>query len=508
MPHLGRPGIDLDEIGVSRVRVQHEIKSMHPRKLKPPNHFLDRVRHVGVFDETHHTGWPGQVSLVDHLEVKAGEYSSFPAGHRAGSLAPRHKRLRVDHGSVAKQRRPYQSLVAVHDRSLYRSGHQRRRLQGAKSAFNLFEGMDQANSVPTRGSVHLQDRRKPRSRNPFSELIDVGYDFSFRGADTFLPRQVHKCGSRIGCGKALRRSQRTLDQFADCPPRFPAHLFPFVQMMQVTGGQIVTGNDEIRRCGCDRIGQALQRHQAAVSIGPAHRSHLAEHMPAGTQGLDRASGPGQSQPEPNRWDPTGCRSDQYCRLHREPTRLASSRTERSPYKVEPPTALMIISSRSSGKRWKEILTWLTCCALRWLRRVPFTRLVMVAKIELRSSRVISVNIRPTTQSSLYQPVTSVSLIFESRTDKTLASVFRFFSEAGAPPTPSRARRKDFRERCALLLSRENMRRKASSWSVLRLATEPSSRRTAACEISVRVRRPFTIILRLVLRPVLKWRNVS
>jgi hypothetical protein len=110
-------------------------------------------------------------------------------------------------------------------------------------------------------------------------------------------------------GEAFGRSEGTLNLRANRLSSFPASALPIVQLVQVMGGQVVTGNDAIRVRGCDRVRERLQRHQAPVGMGLAHRIHLAKRVSRRTDGVHGAPGLGQSHGQTRGREPPGrCRN--------------------------------------------------------------------------------------------------------------------------------------------------------------------------------------------------------
>src|ERR1700722_8559308 len=118
--------------------------------------------------------------------------------------------------------------------------------------------------------------------------------------------------------------------------------------------------------------------------------------------------------------------------------------------------------------------------------------MMVLGMEVLSSAAISVNMTPTTQSSEYQPVTSVSRVDADNTDEIFLRIFPLLSDGRLPRSRSRST-KDFRERSLLFLSREIIRRKASGFKTTRspldvswesaLKVTPSLPERRACTMS-------------------------
>src|SRR5271165_5880389 len=127
------------------------------------------------------------------------------------------------------------------------------------------------------------------------------------------------------------------------------------------------------------------------------------------------------------------------------------------------------------------------------RRMSLTLVSIVLRIEFLSSITSSVNITPTVDWFLYQPITSVSLVDVSNTDRILARTFPFFSEAWCPPVSSSMSRNGFLERSVLLRSTDIVRLKASSCRISRSPTDTD----------LNVRRP-----RLEPLPVRCWVTIS
>src|SRR5208337_1279806 len=103
-------------------------------------------------------------------------------------------------------------------------------------------------------------------------------------------------------------------------------------------------------------------------------------------------------------------------------------------------------------------------------RMLLTLVSIVLRIEFLSSITSSVNITPTVDWCLYQPIRSVSLVDASSADRILARTLPFFSEVWCPPVSSNISRNGFLERSVLLRSTEIIRLKASSCRISRSPT--------------------------------------
>src|SRR5271155_1421437 len=246
-----------------------------------------------------------------------------------------------------------------------------------------------------------------------------------------------------------------------------------MQAMQVGGGQVIPWNDEVRLGFRDGTGKRRQGQQAPVVMRFAYRADLAERMAGRAYRIDHAAGMGQRHRQPGRREPAGCGGDQDSGLHRCTILPASSRMARSGYKVGLPCIAGICWPCSSGKRWKEVVTWLNCREVRWLRRASLTRLITAVTIDVPSSTsaAISVNSTPITLSSLYQPVTSVSRVAAESADNIVCNASRFIPAGNCDSISTSMSTAGFCERSALFLSCQITRRKASCRKALRSATD-------------------------------------
>jgi hypothetical protein len=104
-----------------------------------------------------------------------------------------------------------------------------------------------------------------------------------------------------------------------------------------------------------------------------------------------------------------------------------------------------------------MLIWLNFSRLKLWRRVSLTRLIIVPTIDSRSSALMSVNMTPTTECSLYQPVTSVSRVDSDKAARMRASTFPVLSEGRQFPASRSISRKGCPERSVRFLSSAIMR---------------------------------------------------
>ena len=74
-----------------------------------------------------------------------------------------------------------------------------------------------------------------------------------------------------------------------------------------------------------------------------------------------------------------------------------------------------------------------CCEFKLLRSVSLTLVIMVLRIVFRSSAPNSVNMTPTTEFFLYQPVTSVSRVDRESAERILSKAFPFLSDRRPSP---------------------------------------------------------------------------
>src|ERR1700722_6791784 len=114
-----------------------------------------------------------------------------------------------------------------------------------------------------------------------------------------------------------------------------------------------------------------------------------------------------------------------------------------------------------------MLTRFSWADVKDLPKTVLIRLIIVAITELRSSRTISVNKIPITESSLYQPITSVTRVASERAATMGLSDFRLFVDGIGCPRSTSVSKKGFRERSLRLRSRANMRWKASASNTIR-----------------------------------------
>ncbi len=215
VPHLRGPWINFDQVRVSSVRLQHEIKSVNPRKTEPADHLLGGRRHLRVFDQAQNTGGTRCTALIDHLEMQTGQYCALPARDwcwwpRAPPQTPAHSRP-ID-GAAAKAR---PNSCPGQPAPVWRPVPKAEGPGGRESAFSFFDRMRHPHTLASRGAICLQHRWKAKARDPFLEVVQVRDDLGFRSADSHFPSQIGECGSRIDHGEAFWRTQRALDQFAD-----------------------------------------------------------------------------------------------------------------------------------------------------------------------------------------------------------------------------------------------------------------------------------------------------
>src|ERR1700730_8747006 len=102
MPDLSRAGIDFDEVRVSSLCLQHEIKTVKSGKIEAASHRVRSSRHFRVLDRAHYRGVPSRTCLVDYLKMEASEDATVPADNGAGGFASGHERLGVDHGPTTQ----------------------------------------------------------------------------------------------------------------------------------------------------------------------------------------------------------------------------------------------------------------------------------------------------------------------------------------------------------------------------------------------------------------------
>src|SRR5580698_5285878 len=103
MSNLSRAGIDLDQMRVARVYLQHEIKTVDPRKIEATGHFFSSRHHFGVFGQAHDTRRACRIPFVNDLEMKTGQNLPFPASHCAGGLAARNEHLSIHYRAMSEQ---------------------------------------------------------------------------------------------------------------------------------------------------------------------------------------------------------------------------------------------------------------------------------------------------------------------------------------------------------------------------------------------------------------------
>ncbi len=104
-----------------------------------------------------------------------------------------------------------------------------------------------------------------------------------------------------------------------------------------------------------------------------------------------------------------------------------------------------------------MLIRLNCSAPNAVRKVALTLANIMGIIAVRSSLPSCVNITPTTELPLYQPVTSVSRIESDSADRALLSEFSSSSDLKPLPVSNNISKNGCRERSVLFLSRAIIR---------------------------------------------------
>src|SRR5271166_3528642 len=147
MSNLGSPGIYFNEMGIPRMRLQHEIETVQPGKLEPSGVLFGSGGHFGVLDQAQNGGMPGRTHFFEHFKMEAGQNRTLPTGDRAGCFVPSYECLRIEHRSTTRERRPHQGKVPIDQRPFECPRHERRSLQLTKGAFSFFQGVYQFDAI-------------------------------------------------------------------------------------------------------------------------------------------------------------------------------------------------------------------------------------------------------------------------------------------------------------------------------------------------------------------------
>ena len=125
-------------------------------------------------------------------------------------------------------------------------------------------------------------------RRGLLELVDIFDDGGFRNSNALLFSGLHESISGKHHREAFRRTERALDEFANRSPCI-ASLLSAVQIVQVPGCEVITGNNEIR---IRRDNRALERQQwrkPVVSMSVELGISFADRMACRTNNFDCAS---------------------------------------------------------------------------------------------------------------------------------------------------------------------------------------------------------------------------
>src|ERR1035437_7830084 len=135
-----------------------------------------------------------------------------------------------------------------------------------------------------------------------------------------------------------------------------------------------------------------------------------------------------------------------------------------------------------------MLTRVNWSRVNSFRSAVLTLLRTTLRIELLSLATRSVNITPTVVRLVYQPITSVSLVDDSRADIILSRTLPLSSEPWWSATSNNVSRKGFWDRSVLLRSLAMVRRNVSPLRTSRAADTHSSRGLTDLEVlSIRSR---------------------
>src|SRR5271155_5876094 len=103
MPDLSRARIYFDEVSVSGLRLQHEIESMHTRKIQTASHLFSSGRHFRVLYHAQDRGVPRRADFIDHFKMEISQHFAIPTSDGAVGFAPRNKCLRIYNRATTKQ---------------------------------------------------------------------------------------------------------------------------------------------------------------------------------------------------------------------------------------------------------------------------------------------------------------------------------------------------------------------------------------------------------------------
>src|ERR1017187_1432947 len=129
-----------------------------------------------------------------------------------------------------------------------------------------------------------------------------------------------------------------------------------------------------------------------------------------------------------------------------------------------------------------MLTRVNCSGVNSSRSVVLTLPKITLRIELLSLTTRSVKIRPTVVRSLYQPITSVSLVDKSRADIIRSRTLSLSSGPLGLATSNNVSRKGFLERSVLLRSTAMVRLNVSSFRTSRAPDIHPSRGSTGLEL--------------------------
>src|SRR5277367_1106852 len=113
MAHLSGTRVDLDEVSIARLCVEHKIKTIDTGESQVAGHFLGGSSHLRMLDAAENGGMSGGVTLLKDCKVETGQNGALPAGQESGGFLPDNEGLCVYCGAGATQRRPHQSGVVV-----------------------------------------------------------------------------------------------------------------------------------------------------------------------------------------------------------------------------------------------------------------------------------------------------------------------------------------------------------------------------------------------------------
>ncbi len=297
MSNLSRPWIDFDEVSLASLLLKHEIKSMHARETKSPDHFFGSNRHFSVLDQAHYGSVSGSTYLVDHFKVKSRQNLPVPASHGAGGFLPFNKGLGIDHELLAANRRRNQRQVVIEEGVLGRAQQPWRSLQRSKSALCFLHRADNSHAVPAGSAIRFQHCWESVLDDPILQSIETFDHARFRDANAFLLRQFHKGSPGIAGRKAFRGSQRPFDQRTNRRTRFPLVALTVVETMQVPSRKIVSGNNQVRLGIGNGRAQRAQWSQPVEAMDLARHSRLGQRMPTRANHVHREPCIGQGHRE-------------------------------------------------------------------------------------------------------------------------------------------------------------------------------------------------------------------